>query len=186
MVDCREHLDMIERAGAGQGSRPVRVCIDMDGGWRLLGGRMLIGARRSPVRTPEQAAALAQDILARGAGLRLAGMMAYEAQIAGLGDSPAGRPLRAMAIRAVQARSGRGAGSPAGGGGRRGAGRPRRRRGSARCEFVNGGGTGSLERTTAEPAVTELAAGSGLYGPALFDPTAPSPRGPPRSSRLQS
>ena len=36
-------------------------------------------------------------------------------------------------------------------------------------EFVNGGGTGSVETTSAEPAVTEIAAGSGLYGPALFD-----------------
>lgn len=35
--------------------------------------------------------------------------------------------------------------------------------------FVNGGGTGSLERTAAEPVVTELAAGSGLLGPGLFD-----------------
>jgi D-serine deaminase-like pyridoxal phosphate-dependent protein len=39
----------------------------------------------------------------------------------------------------------------------------------APLEFVNGGGTGSLERTTAEEAVTELAAGSGLYSPGLFD-----------------
>jgi D-serine deaminase-like pyridoxal phosphate-dependent protein len=39
----------------------------------------------------------------------------------------------------------------------------------ARLEFVNGGGTGSVERTAAEPAVTEVAAGSGLYGPGLFD-----------------
>jgi D-serine deaminase-like pyridoxal phosphate-dependent protein len=36
-------------------------------------------------------------------------------------------------------------------------------------EFVNGGGTGSLERTSRDAAVTELAAGSGLYGPTLFD-----------------
>jgi D-serine deaminase-like pyridoxal phosphate-dependent protein len=36
-------------------------------------------------------------------------------------------------------------------------------------EFVNGGGTGSLETTGAEQVVTELAAGSGLYGPGLFD-----------------
>jgi D-serine deaminase-like pyridoxal phosphate-dependent protein len=36
-------------------------------------------------------------------------------------------------------------------------------------EFVNGGGTGSLERTSAEPAVTEIGAGSGLYHPTLFD-----------------
>jgi D-serine deaminase-like pyridoxal phosphate-dependent protein len=36
-------------------------------------------------------------------------------------------------------------------------------------ELVNGGGTGSLELTGSEPAVTEIAAGSGLYGPTLFD-----------------
>ena len=39
----------------------------------------------------------------------------------------------------------------------------------APLEFVNGGGTGSIERTTAEDAVTEIAAGSGLYQPWLFD-----------------
>jgi D-serine deaminase-like pyridoxal phosphate-dependent protein len=39
----------------------------------------------------------------------------------------------------------------------------------ADLEFVNGGGTGSLERTSADPAVTEVAAGSGLFGPHLFD-----------------
>jgi D-serine deaminase-like pyridoxal phosphate-dependent protein len=39
----------------------------------------------------------------------------------------------------------------------------------ADLEFVNGGGTGSIEGTTSEAAVTEVAAGSGLYGPALFD-----------------
>jgi D-serine deaminase-like pyridoxal phosphate-dependent protein len=36
-------------------------------------------------------------------------------------------------------------------------------------EFVNGGGTGSLRSTARETAVTELAAGSGLYSPTLFD-----------------
>jgi D-serine deaminase-like pyridoxal phosphate-dependent protein len=38
----------------------------------------------------------------------------------------------------------------------------------AELEFVNGGGTGSIESTVAEPAVTEVAAGSGFYGPMLF------------------
>jgi D-serine deaminase-like pyridoxal phosphate-dependent protein len=35
--------------------------------------------------------------------------------------------------------------------------------------IVNGGGTGSLESTAAEDAVTELSAGSGFYAPVLFD-----------------
>ena len=51
MVDGPEHLDLI----AG---RPV-VRIDVDAGWWPLGGRVQIGARRSPLRTPDQAAALA-------------------------------------------------------------------------------------------------------------------------------
>ena len=36
-------------------------------------------------------------------------------------------------------------------------------------EFVNGGGTGSVERTVTEDAITEIAVGSGLFGPHLFD-----------------
>lgn len=36
-------------------------------------------------------------------------------------------------------------------------------------EFVNVGGTGSIESTAAEEAVTEIAAESGLIGPGLFD-----------------
>jgi D-serine deaminase-like pyridoxal phosphate-dependent protein len=36
-------------------------------------------------------------------------------------------------------------------------------------EIVNGGGTGSLEFTAAEEAVTEVTAGSGFYAPAQFD-----------------
>ena len=45
----------------------------------------------------------------------------------------------------------------------------RRIRAVAPIEFVNGGGTGSLESTAADESVTELAAGSGLVGPTLFD-----------------
>jgi D-serine deaminase-like pyridoxal phosphate-dependent protein len=94
--------------------------------------------------------------------------MSYEAQIAGLGDTPAGRPLRARAIRALQRCSARELAV---------------RRAAAVAavvtvleeafapplELVNGGGTGSLESTAAEAAVTEVTAGSGLYGPTLFD-----------------
>jgi D-serine deaminase-like pyridoxal phosphate-dependent protein len=42
-------------------------------------------------------------------------------------------------------------------------------RGLADLEFVNGGGTGSIESTAADTSVTEIAAGSGILGPALFD-----------------
>ncbi len=147
MVDCREHLDLI--AGG-------RVCLDVDAGWWPLGGRVRIGAKRSPLRTPEQAAAMAREIAARG--LELDGLMMYEAQIAGVGDRP-GNPLLGAALRAMQKASARELAA---------------RRAAVVAalpplRFVNGGGTGSVESTAAEAAVTEVAAGSGLFAPALFD-----------------
>jgi D-serine deaminase-like pyridoxal phosphate-dependent protein len=166
MVDGVEQLEMIE-AAVGRERRQLSVCIDVDAGWRALGGRVRVGVKRSPVHTPQQAAELARAIAAREA-FRLVGLMLYEAQIAGLGDAPPGRPLRARAIRAVQALSAREL-------------VPRRTAvlaaveqalkasGAPGLEFVNGGGTGSLERTAAEGAVTEVTAGSGLYAPTLFD-----------------
>jgi D-serine deaminase-like pyridoxal phosphate-dependent protein len=167
MVDSEEQLQLLERATAGTAAAPLRVCIDIDTGWRALGGRVSFGAKRSPLHTPEQAAELAGAIIERG-GLRVAGIMAYEAQIAGVGDKPAGRPFRARAIRFMQARSARELAT------RRAqivaaVQRALSVRGAPPLEFVNGGGTGSLERTAAEAAVTEVAAGSGLYAPTLFD-----------------
>jgi D-serine deaminase-like pyridoxal phosphate-dependent protein len=167
MVDSVEQLDLIDRATGGRDGAPLRVCIDVDAGWWILGGRVRVGAKRSPVHTPEQAAALARAILARD-GLRLVGIMSYEAQIAGLGDTPAGQPLRARAIRALQRRSARELAV------RRAAAIAAveavlREASAPTLEFVNGGGTGSLESTAAEVSVTEVTAGSGLYGPTLFD-----------------
>lgn len=162
MVDCVEHLDLIQAAlGDQMGGRPVRVCIDIDAAWRIAGGRVRIGALRSPVRTAEEAAALAREI-GRRPGLRLVGLMAYESQIAGVGDNPPGRPLFSRAVRFVQARSRRELA------GRRAAIVTAVRQ-VAELEFVNGGGTGSVEKTAAEAAVTEVAAGSGLYQSVLFD-----------------
>jgi D-serine deaminase-like pyridoxal phosphate-dependent protein len=161
MVDSVAHLDWIERAVGGAGAGPVRVAIDVDAGWAPLGGRVRVGAKRSPLRTPEQAAALAREVVARE-GLALDGLMAYEAQIAGVGDAPPRQRLRGAAIRAMQRRSARELAA-------RRAEVVAAVREVAPLRFVNGGGTGSLERTGAEPAVTEVAAGSGLYGPTLFD-----------------
>ncbi len=160
MVDCVEHLDAIESV-LGAGAAPVRVCIDVDASWWTLGGRLKVGPKRSPVHTVEQAVALAGEIVRRPQ-LTLAALMAYEGQIAGVGDQPPGRRLRGAGIRFMQRRS---------------AAELAERRGAivaaigelAELQIVNGGGTGSLELTAAEDAVTELTAGSGFYAPALFD-----------------
>jgi D-serine deaminase-like pyridoxal phosphate-dependent protein len=167
MVDCADHLDMIEKSAAAAPSTSspapglVRVCIDIDAGYRAVGGLLRAGARRSPVRTPAEAAALATDIAGRRS-LRLAGLMAYEAQIAGVGDAPQSRPLYARAVRLMQTRSQAELAA-------RRAAITAAVREVAPLEFVNGGGTGSVEKTAAEDAVTEIAAGSGLYQPVLFD-----------------
>ena len=160
MVDCPEHLDAIESV-LGAGAAPVRVCIDLDASWWALGGRIKAGPKRSPVHSVEQAVALAQEI-ERRPQLALAALMAYEGQIAGLGDRPPGRRLRGAAIRFMQRRS---AAELA----ERRAAAVAAIREFAELPIVNGGGTGSLELTGAEQAVTELAAGSGFYAPALFD-----------------
>ncbi len=158
MVDSVEHLDFIESATAD--GVPTRVCIEMDLSYWTAGGRVKIGTKRSPIRTPDQAVALAREI-DRRPGFELAGLMGYEGHIAGVGDNPRER-VRAEVIRRM----------------RKSSVSDIRERRAAIVEavskvtplgFVNGGGTGSLELTAAENAVTELAAGSGFYAPTLFD-----------------
>ena len=160
MVDCAEHLDAIESV-LGAGAAPVRVCIDVDASWWAFGGRLKAGPKRSPVHTVEQAVDLAREI-ERRPQVGLAALMAYEGQIAGVGDRPPGQTLRGAAIRWMQRRS---AAELA----ERRAAIVAAIRDFAALEIVNGGGTGSLELTAAEDAVTEVTAGSGFYAPALFD-----------------
>jgi D-serine deaminase-like pyridoxal phosphate-dependent protein len=160
MVDHPSHLDLVDQV-TPPGDRPaVRLCLDLDSSWRP-GGPVHLGVRRSPVHTAGQAGALARRLVARP-GFALVGMMSYEAQIAGLGDLPPGQALRGRVIRLMQSRS-----------------FPeilRRRaeavaavREHADLEFVNAGGTGSVAASGSDPVVTEVTAGSGLYGPTLFD-----------------
>ncbi|WKX73359.1 alanine racemase [Streptomyces sp. XD-27] len=159
MVDDPAQLDLIDAVRGG--TEEVRVCLELDTSLRLLGGRVRIGALRSPLREPERLAELARQI-ARRPGFRLVGLMAYEGHVAGVGDAVAGHPVRSRAIRLMQAAARRELAA-------RRAAAVRAVRAVADLEFVNGGGTGSVQHTAAEEAVTEIAAGSGLYQPRLFD-----------------
>ncbi|MCJ0870441.1 amino acid deaminase/aldolase [Streptomyces sp. AP-93] len=161
MVDDLAQLELVDRARDG-GGQEIRVCLELDTALHLFGGRVRVGARRSPLREPAQLAELARAVSARP-GFRVVGLMGYEGHVAGVGDALPGRPLRSRAIRLMQ-----------------GAARKElaaRRAEAVRAvravvpdlEFVNGGGTGSVQQTAAEDAVTEIAAGSGLYVPRLFD-----------------
>jgi len=162
MADSPDQLDVVDRT-LGPGHPEIRICLDLDVSWRPLGRRpaVHIGTRRSPLHLPEQAVTFARTVLDRP-GFRLVGVMGYEGQIAGLPDAPPGQPLRGRLVRLIQARSAlelnvrRAATIGA-------------IRALTDLEFVNGGGTGSLESTGRDPSVTELTAGSGLVGATLFD-----------------
>ncbi|WP_067174101.1 amino acid deaminase/aldolase [Microtetraspora niveoalba] len=154
MVDSPEHLDLLQNQ-----PHEIRICLDIDAAFVAFAGKLRAGALRSPLREPEQAAEIAAEI-AKRPGLRLAGLMSYEAQIAGVGDKIPG--LYGRAVRWMQARSRRELIV------RRGR-IVRAVRQVADLEFVNGGGTGSIEKTVREKAITEVAAGSGFFHPRLFD-----------------
>ncbi|WP_051399465.1 amino acid deaminase/aldolase [Haloechinothrix halophila] len=158
MVDAADHLDLIDRL-LGADHPTLRVCLELDVSWRPVPG-VHIGPRRSPIHTPEQAAAFARHVTARD-GFKLVGLMGYEGQIAGVGDA-AGNPASALAMRLLRQRSSAELSE-------RRAAAVRAVREVTELEFVNGGGTGSIETTIADASVTEVAAGSGLIGPTLFD-----------------
>ncbi|MDK8763973.1 alanine racemase [Corynebacterium sp. MSK218] len=148
MVDSVELLELLPG--------PVKVAIDIDCTLHLPGA--VVGPRRSPIREPEQVTELARNIIRRGH--RLVGLMAYEGQVASVADGlpgPVGAVKRWLRTRSMADLA------------------PRRRacveaaRAVADIEFVNGGGTGSLQESAAEGTLTELAAGSGFYTPAIFD-----------------
>ena len=150
MVDHPDQVAMV--ADAADPRHPVRVCLDVDASLRI--GPVHLGVRRSPVHTAEQAAAAARRIAATR-GVRLVGLMFYDAQIAGLPDSsPAVRLVKWASARELLARRAAVVDAVSA---------------FAELEVVNGGGTGSLHITGRDPHLTELAAGSGLFGPTLFD-----------------
>jgi D-serine deaminase-like pyridoxal phosphate-dependent protein len=161
MVDSDDQLELARGALADVPSPPpLRVCLDLDASLRLAGGRLHLGMRRSPLHSVRDLKRFAR-VVVDDERFRLVGVMAYEGQIAGVPDNTGLLPRRA-AVKGFQRLSAQEL-------------RLRRARAVAAVrevadlEFVNGGGTGSLESTSAEGAVTEVAAGSGLYAPSLFD-----------------
>lgn len=156
MVDDLAQLDLIDAIAAPGARAEIRVAIDADASWRAPGlGH--VGVRRSPLHAVAEVTRFARGIVARP-GFRLVGLMMYEAQIAGQPDAAGpGDPM----IRWMQRRSGEEL-------------RERRQaivaalREIAHLEFVNGGGTGSLEYTASDHAVTEVTAGSGVFAGHLF------------------
>ncbi len=158
MVDDPAHLALIDTARSGEDVE-VRVALDLDAGLRL--GRQHIGPKRSPLFDTADVVALARRV-DEHTGVRLVGVMTYEGQVAGVQDDVPDQRTKSLLVRRLkQASMAQLA--------------VRRREISealaevVELEFWNGGGSGSVEATAADRAVTEVAAGSGLLVPGIFD-----------------
>ena len=160
VVDSHNGIDALDRAGRSEGVRLKGViCTDM--ALTPFGGRVFLGVRRSPLRSAAQVLAFAREMKTRE-GIVVHGLLGYEAQVAGLGDDNRLAPAQNPAKRWIRRASARNAAA------RRGQ-MVEALRDEFDLAFVNGGGTGSLDSTPEDRAVTEVTAGSGLFVPHLFD-----------------
>ncbi|RUQ99185.1 alanine racemase [Labedella endophytica] len=160
MIDSIDHLDLIDAVRPPAERETVRICVELDASWRSRGPLGTVGVHRSPLHSVDDIERVARAVVERP-GFVLVGIMSYEAQIAGVADT-AGRRAYNASVAYMQRHSMPELVE------RRGLAVERVRR-LADLEFVNGGGTGSLEQTTQDDSVTELAAGSGIFAGRLFD-----------------
>ncbi|HKD75215.1 MAG TPA: amino acid deaminase/aldolase, partial [Ktedonobacterales bacterium] len=159
MVDSVEHVEHIAEIARQHDAR-LSVCIEVDLSIDVPG--LHFGVWRSTIRTPAQARPVVESILA-APQLTLDGIMGYEAQVAGLGDTFPGKAVQNRIVRALKRRSVSEAAA------RRAALLDLIASYDHSLRFVNGGGTGSVATTREEAGVTEITVGSGFYSPALFD-----------------
>lgn len=159
VADDPAQLDVLSARARASGAT-IPVVVEVDVAYRPL--RLAhLGVRRSPLRAARDVVAFARRVRATP-NLRFNGVMAYEAQIAGVPDE--GGSIPAPLVRAMKERSRADVAS------RRAAiARALREAGLAVDLLFNGGGTGSLASAAREPHLTELTAGSGFVGPHLFD-----------------
>ena len=159
MLDSVEHVKHLNTI-AQQHDVTLPVCLDIDMSVDFPG--LHFGVWRSGITTPEKALTVFKAIQ-NSPNLRLDGIMGYEAQIAGVGDNASSQFLKNRVIRFLKKRSLQPIAD------RRAAIVNILKENGANLRFVNGGGTGSMETTCQEPAVTEVTVGSGFYASALFD-----------------
>ncbi len=158
MIDDVAHLDLVDSVRTS-GAATIRVALDVDAGLRV--GQHHVGPKRSPLHDSTAVAALARAVIGRG-GFSLVGVMTYEGQVAGVPDDVPSQRARSLVVRRLKTASITQL-------------RTRRREiadelgALVDLEFWNAGGSGSVRSTVADPAVTEVAAGSGLLVPGLFD-----------------
>ena len=159
MVDKAEHLEQIHRVGKAQTTR-IPVCLDLDMSSRFPG--VHFGVYRSSLTNIATVRKFLK-LLSAYSYVELRGIMGYEAQIAGLGNNFVGQRIKNNVIKVLQRTSLKEIVA------RRTKVINMVKHAVGELDFVNGGGTGSMETTREETGVTEIAVGSGFYTPTLFD-----------------
>lgn len=161
VVDNEYHIQALSMAGKKY-KVTMEAVVEVDMSLRPFGDALHLGVRRSPIREGEQILSLARLANSLG-GVRVVGLMGYEAQIAGLTDenpftralNPIKKLIKKASIPDVA--------------------RKRKKiaeylmNNGVELKIFNGGGTGSLKYTSLEPVVTEVTAGSGFFCSHLFD-----------------
>ena len=159
MVDHELHLEPLKLVASS--AQPLPVCIDIDMSYRLFNS-VHLGVYRSSIRSLTDFSRLL-DRIQNSSYLQLAGIMGYEAQIAGLPDkNPFSTPtnfikkwIRERSKKIVYEKRKKIA--------------ELLQQKNLSVGFFNGGGTGSLTSTLQEPWITEVTAGSGFLQSHLFD-----------------
>lgn len=159
MIDCIEHAQKANEI-AGKHNVVLPLCLDIDMSTKFP--FLYFGVNRSPLKNKNQALELTEKIL-KLSNVKIAGVMGYEAQIAGVADNYPSQFLKNSIVKFLKKKSVKEIAE-------------RRKEivnaiesTGIKLSFVNGGGTGSLETTSEEKCVTEVTAGSGFYSSALFD-----------------
>lgn len=159
MVDRPEHISHLDRIAKAQNVR-IPVCMDLDMSSDLPG--LHFGVWRSSVFGEKEAVALGK-VIQQHPNVELVAVMGYEAQIAGLGDNVPGQAAMNLIVKLLKKHSVKEIAK------RRKAVVDALTQMGFNLSIVNGGGTGSMDTTCAEEAVTEVTVGSGFFSPGLFD-----------------
>ncbi len=155
MIDSKEHLDILSSVT----NKNINVCIDIDLSMKLPG--LNFGVYRSSIKNLNDL----QEIFFYSKSLKnisIKAVMGYEAQVAGVRDISSSL-VENLVVPVLKKKSIQ---------------RLRRFRAEVvswlnekniQLDFVNAGGTGSIDSSIEEECVTEITVGSGFYAPSLFD-----------------
>lgn len=160
MVDSEDHLRVLSAAGQKARVR-LPACMEVDMAYRPLKTKVHLGLRRSPIRTVDEALALA-----RASGkyrwVVIDSIMGYEGHIAGINDDVPGQLLKNTLFYLTKLASVRELTK------RRDSIVEALRAGGLTLRVVNGGGSGSLNYSGRDLDLTEVTAGSAFYCSGLF------------------